>query len=110
MSANLGTKVNRRKRAVRLDPNVMKNVGLERGDERDGVVMEVVDARKEAKEVSCYKLFLWNPEFLAAVVDNSVLMGMAVDGKGAGGSVEEVGKKVNYRYLCKKRYSWCGLT
>ena len=39
-----------------------------------------------------------------------ILMGMTVDGKGAGGSVEEVGEKVSYRYLCEKRYSWCGWT
>jgi len=57
MSANLGTKVNRRKRAVRLDPNVVKDVGPERGDERDRVIVKVVDARKETKEISLYKLF-----------------------------------------------------
>ena len=92
MSANLGTKVNRRKRAIRLDPNVVKNVSPERGDKRDGVVMEIVDTRKETKEVTCYKFFLWDPEFLTAVVDNGVLMGMVVDGEGAGRSMEEIGK------------------
>jgi len=102
VSANFGTKVNRRKRAVRLDPNVMKNVGPERGDKRDRVVMKIVDARKETKEVTCYKFFLWDPEFLTAVVDNSVLMGMAVDGEGAGRSVEKIWEKVGYGYLCKR--------
>jgi len=92
VSANLGTKVNRRKRAIRLDPNVVKNVSPERGDKRDGVVMEIVDTRKETKEVTCYKFFLWDPEFLTAVVDNGVLMGMVVDGEGAGRSMEEIGK------------------
>ena len=99
VSANLGTKVNRRKRAVRLDPNVVENVSLKRGDKGDGVVVKVVDARKEAKEVTCYEFFLWYPEFLSAVVDNSVLMGMVVDGEGAGRSMEEIGEKVDYRYL-----------
>jgi len=99
MSANLGTKVNRRKRAVRLDPNVVENVGPERGDKGDGVVVKVVNTRKEAKEVMCYKFFLWYPEFLTMVVDNGVLMGMVVDSKGAGRSVEEIGEKVGYRYL-----------
>jgi len=37
-------------------------------------------------------------------------MGVAVNGVGAGGSVEEVGEKVSYRYFCEKRYFWCGLT
>jgi len=99
MSANLGTKVNRRKRAVRLDPNIVENIGLERGDKRDRVVVKVVDTRKETKEVTCYKFFLWDPEFFTAVVDNSVLMGVSVDSKGTGGGVEEVGEKVGYRYL-----------
>jgi len=55
VSANLGTKVNRRKRAVRLDPNVVKDVGPERGDERDGVVVKVVDTREKMEKVSFYK-------------------------------------------------------
>jgi len=88
MSANLGTKVNRRKRAVRLDPNIVKNVSLKRGDKRNGVVMEIVDMRKEAKEVTFYKFFLWDPKFLTTVVDNGVLMGVMVDGEGTNGSVE----------------------
>ena len=99
MSANLGTKVNRRKRAVRLDPNVVKNVGPKRGDKRNGVVMEIVDARKEAKEVTFYKFFLWDPKFLTVVIDNGVLMGVAVNGEGAGRGVEKVGEEVSYRYL-----------
>jgi len=57
MSANLGTKVNRRKRAVRLDPNVVKDVSPERGDERDRVVVKVVDAREETEEVPFNKFF-----------------------------------------------------
>jgi len=92
VSANLGTKVNRRKRAVRFDPNVVENVSPKRGDKGDRVVVKVVDTRKKAKEVTCYEFFLWYPEFLSAVVDNSVLMGMAVDGEGAGRGVEEIGE------------------
>jgi len=57
MSANLGTKVNRRKRAVRLDPNIVKDVGPKRGDERDRVVVKVVDTREETEEVPFYKFF-----------------------------------------------------
>jgi len=101
VSANLGTKVNRRKRTVRLDPNVVENVGPERGDKRDGVIMKVVDTRKETKEVTCYEFFLWYPKFLAVVVDNGVLMGVAVDGVGTGGGVEEIGEEVGYWYFCE---------
>jgi len=33
------------------------------------------------------------------IVDDLILMGVAVDGVGAGGSVEEIGEKVSYRYF-----------
>jgi len=95
VSANLGTKVNRRKRAIRLDPNIVKNVSPKRGDKRNGVVMEIIDMRKEAKEVMCYEFFLQDPEFLTTVVDNGVLMGVAVDSVGASGGGEKVRKKVD---------------
>ena len=95
MSANLGTKVNRRKRAVRFDPNVVENISPERGDKRDGVVVKIIDAREETKEVMCYKFLLWDPEFLTVVVDNSVLMGMAVDSVGASRGSKEVREEVD---------------
>jgi len=92
VSANFGTKINRRKRAVRLDPNVVINVSPERGDKRDGVIVKIVNARKKAKEITSYEFFLWDPEFLTAVIDNGVLIGMVVDGIGASGSGEKVGE------------------
>ena len=57
MSANLGTKVNRRKRAIRLDPNVVKDIHPEWDDKGDQVVIEISDAREETEEVLFYKLF-----------------------------------------------------
>ena len=99
MSANLGTKVNRRKRVVRLDPNVVKNIGLKRGDKRNGVVIEIVDAREEVKEVTFYKFFLWDPKFLTTVIDDGVLVGVMVNGKGASRGMEKVGEEIGYRYL-----------
>jgi len=94
VSTNLGTKVNRRKRAVRLDPNIMENFSVEWGDEGDRVVIKVDDARKRAEEVLFNELFLRYPKFLTAVVDDSVLMGVIVNGKGAGGGMEEIRKEV----------------
>jgi len=44
VSTNCGTKINRRKRAVRLDPNVVKDVSPKRGDERNGVGLKIGDA------------------------------------------------------------------
>jgi len=93
--ANLGTKVNRRKRAVRLDPNIVKNVGPKRGDKRDGVVVKVVDTREEMEEVPFYKLFQWYPKLLTAVVNDLVLVRVTVGGVSAGGGDEEVRKKIN---------------
>ena len=46
VSTNLGTKVNRRKRAVRTDPDVMEDVGAEWGDKGNGVGFEIRDARE----------------------------------------------------------------
>jgi len=99
VSANLGTKVNRRKRAVRLGPNVVEDVGPKWSNEGDGVVTKVDDTGDKAKEILFYKLFGWYPELLSAVVDDLVLVRVSVDGKGTGGGMEEIGKKVGYRYL-----------
>jgi len=41
VSTNLGTKVNRRKRAVRTDPNVVKNVCSKRGDKGNWMVIKI---------------------------------------------------------------------
>jgi len=46
VSTNLGTKVNRRKRAIRLDPDIMEDVGMEWGDKGDRVSLKVGDAGK----------------------------------------------------------------
>jgi len=95
MSANLGTKVNRRKRAVRLDPNIVEDVSLKQGDEGDGMVIKVDDTGDKAKEILFYKFFRWYPELLSMVVNDLVLVRVTVDGISAGRSSEEVGKKVD---------------
>ena len=90
MSANLGTKVNRRKRAVRLDPNVVKDIGPEWGNKGNQMVIEISDVRKGVEEVLFDKLLLRYPKFLAAVVDDGVLVGVSVDSIGTGRGSEEV--------------------
>ena len=99
MSANLGTKVNRRKRAIRFNPNFMENVSLKRGDEGDGVVVEVDDIREGAEEVLFDELLLRYPKIFTTIIDDGVLVGVMVDGEGTGGGMEEVGEKVSYRLL-----------
>jgi len=95
VSTNLGTKVNRRKRAIRLDPNIMENVSMEWGDEEDGVIVKVNDVRKGAEEVLFDELLLRYPKFLTVVVDDGVLVGVSVDSKGAGRGMKKVGEKVS---------------
>jgi len=99
VSANLGTKVNRRKRAVRLDPNVVKDIGPEWGNKGNWMIIKISDVRKGAEEVPFDELLLRYPKFLAVVIDDSVLVGVSVDSIGTGRGMEEVQKEVSYRYL-----------
>jgi len=95
VSTNLGTKVNRRKRAVRTDPDIVKNVCAERGDKGNRVVIEIGNTRKKTEEVALNKFFRWNPEFLTVVVNDLILVRVAVDGEGASRGSEEVGEEVS---------------
>ena len=97
--ANLGAKINTRKRAIRIDPDVMEDVGAEWGNKRDWVSLKVRDARNEAEEVTFNEFLLWDPELFSAVVDNCVLVRVTVDNVSASGGMEEVGEEVFYRYF-----------
>jgi len=99
VSANLGAKVNMRKRAVRIDPDVMKNVSAKWGNKRDWVSLEVRDTGNETEKVTLDEFFLRDPELFSTIVDDCVLMGVSVNGEGTGRGVEEVGEEVFYRYL-----------
>jgi len=99
VSADLGAKINTRKRAVRIDPDVMEDVGTEWGNKRDGVSLKVGDTGDEVEEVTFDKFLLWDPELFSAIIDDCVLMRVSVNSKGTGGGVEEVGEEVFYRYL-----------
>jgi len=97
--ADLGAKINMRKRAFRIDPDVMEDVSTKWGNKRDSVSLEVGDMGDEMKEVTFDKFLLWDPELFSVIVDDCVLMRVSVNGEGAGGGMEEVGKEVFYRYL-----------
>jgi len=97
--ADFGAKINTRKRAVRIDPDVMKDVGTKWGNKRDRVCFKVGDARKEAEKVMFDELFLWDPKLFSVIIYDGVLMGVSVNGEGTGGGMEEVGEEVFYRYL-----------
>jgi len=57
VAANFGAKVDGRKGAIRLNPDIMKNVGVKWGDKGNQVVIEISDAREETEEVLFYKFF-----------------------------------------------------
>jgi len=94
-----GTKIDRWEGSVRLDPDVMEDVGAEWGDKGNGVGFEIRDTREYAKEIALYKFFGGDPKLLTMVVDDLVLMGMLVNGEGAGRGMEEIGEEIGYRYL-----------
>ena len=93
--ADFGAKVDGRKGAVRLDPDIMKNVSMKWGDKGNWVVIKISDAREETEEVPFYKFFRWYPKLFTAVVNNLVLVRVAINGVGADGGSEEVRKEVD---------------
>ena len=97
VSADLGAKVNTRKRAVRMDPDVMEDVGTKWGNKRDRVSLEIGDTENKTEKVTFDELFLGDPELFSTVVDDCVLMGMSVNSEGTGRGVKEIGEEVLYR-------------
>ena len=97
--ADLGAKINTRKRAIRIDQDVMEDISAEWGNKRDWVSLKVRDAGNEAKEVTFNEFLLWDPKLFSAVVDNCVLVWVAVDDVSASRGVEEVREEVFYRYF-----------
>ena len=92
MAPDFGAKIDGGEDGGGVYPDVVEDVGAEWGDKGEGVIVEVGDAGDVAEEVSFNKLLLGNPEFLAAVVDDGVLVRVMVGNKGAGGGGEKVRK------------------
>ena len=92
MAPDLGAEIDGWEDGRGVYPDVMEGVGPEWSNEMKGVGVEVGDTGDVAKEVSLDKLFLGDPKFLAAVVDNGVLVRVTVDGKGTGRGGEEIGE------------------
>jgi len=97
VTANFGTKVDRGKGAVRLDPDVMEDISIEWGDKGDRVVVEVNDVRKGAEEVLFNEFLLRYPKLLTTIINDGVLVGVTVDGKGTSRGMEKIGEEVGYR-------------
>ena len=94
MTPDLGAKVNGREDGGSVYPDVVEDVGTEWSDKGKGMGVKVGDAGDIAKEVAVNELFLWNPKFLTAVVDNGVLMRVPVSDEGTSGGGEEVREDV----------------
>jgi len=90
-----GAKINRRKGSIGLDPDVVEDVGMKWGDEEDRVVVKIGDTREKMEEITLNKFFLWDPELLTMVVNDLVLMRVAVDGISTSGSGKEVGEEID---------------
>jgi len=97
--ADFGAKINIRKRAVRIDPDVMEDISTKWGNKRDWVSLKVGDVGNKPEEITLNEFFQRNPEFLTTVVNDLVLVRVAVNSEGAGGGMEEIGEEVFYRYL-----------
>ena len=94
MVPDLGAKVTGREDGGGVYPDIVEYVGAERGDKGKGMGIKVGDARDVAEEVSLDEFLLQNPKFLAAVINDGVLVRVAVSNKGAGRGGEEVGEEV----------------
>ena len=94
MAPDFGAKVDGREDGGGVYPDVVEDIGPEWSDEVERMGVEVGDAGDVAKEITVNEFFLGDPKFLTAVVDNGVLMRVAVNSEGTGGSGEEVGEDV----------------
>ena len=95
MAPDLSAEVDSGEDGGGVDPDIVKDVGLERSDKGKGMGVKVWDAGDVMEEVPINEFFLWDPKLLSVVVNNGVLMGVTVDCKGTGGGAEEVGKNVS---------------
>ena len=94
VAPDFGAEVNSGEDGCGVYPNVVEDIGTKGSDKGKWVIVKVGDAGEVAKEVPIDELLLWDPEFLAAVVDDCILMRVAVDGEGATRGGKEVGKDV----------------
>jgi len=94
VTPKFGAKIYRWKGAVQLDPDVMEDVCMKRGDKMKGVSSEGGDLWDIAKRISFDKFFLWDPELFSTIVNDVVLMRVAVIDKGTHRGSKEVGKEV----------------
>jgi len=95
VSTNLGAKMNRRKTTKSVDVNVMVDVRAEQGNKGSGVCFKIGNTGEKTEEIPFYVLFLWDPIFFSTVVDDRVLVWVAVSGKSTSWGFEKVRVEVS---------------
>jgi len=76
-----------------MDKDIVVDRGLEGSDVGHRVVGDVAVKGDKVKEVPVYEFFLGVPKFLVVLVNDSVLVWVAVISSGASGGGEELGKE-----------------
>jgi len=95
VAANLGAHVDRGKKGTKgMDKDVMVGGSPEWSDVCGGVVSNVTVERDEAEEILVYKFFLRVPKLLVILVNDCVLVWVAVIGVGTGGGGKELRKEI----------------
>ena len=95
VAPDLGAEVNGREDGCGVYPNIMEDVGAEQGDERKGMGIKVGDAGDVVEEVPFDKFFLGDPKLLTAVINDGILVRVAIGDEGTDGGGEEVGEEVS---------------
>jgi len=91
--ADLGTHVDGGKGTKGMEKDVVVGESSEWGDKGGGVVDNVSMEWDEVEEVLLYEFFLWVPKLLVVLVDNCILVWVAVGSSGAGRGGKELGKE-----------------
>ena len=91
---DFGTQVDGGEDGGGIDPNIVEYIGTEQGDEGQGMGVEVRDTGDVPEEVAFDEFLLWNPKLLTTVVNNGVLVRVAVSDESASRGGEEVGEDI----------------
>ena len=94
MAADLGAHVDRGKKGTNgMDKDVIIDRGLEWSDIHCWIVGNIAMEQDELEEVLVYEFFLGVPKLLVVLVDDCVLVWVAVVGSGTGRGGKELREK-----------------
>jgi len=113
VAADLGAYVDGGKGTERVEEDVVVSESPEWSDKGSGVVDNVSMEQDEMEEVLLYEFFLGVPKLLVVLVDDCVLVWVAVSSGSASGGSKELGKEgsgngVGYQFDGKRweRSGW----